>query len=645
MENQDKIFEQFKDIATEAESKPFPAMDKVWSRVEDKLDYKAAKKSAGIWKITAIAASLLLLTAVGYQLLDTAKMPSGTVEKKDVTAPAIQDQDNQLTTADPVIASKPQPVKTNRGNIFVQPSAVAEKIVALNAPAVVSEGNFVVTSESATVAEPVAESTFQPLKLQTISGLVSDNSGTLPGANVVVMGTTRTTHTDIDGKYSIEAKEGDKLVFSFVGMKDMVATVGDQKEINAKLPDGGVALESVIVDGFASNDKSAAKTDHSGYFATKKAKARVFKAPAYKETDKADQSEPENTISANVEFVSNAPTLYIIDGKPATEEQFKQLKTDEIATMKLLSQSEATSLYGNKAINGALIVSKKAAKTSNMTPWIDEGSTENTFESPEAAPLSTFKLAVENSSYTDIRNCINRGKKVPKEIVRIEEMINYFEYRYPQPEGAHPVGIFTEYSSCPWNRKHKLLKVGIQGKNTATVIAHDAKIQIEFNPTIVKGYRLIGYEKRKLRPEDFKAVGETSGMVGGHTVTALYEIIPSGVDSQYFEQRDDVTYTKINTGTTFRGELANIKFRYEKPEGGKSAEVVKLVANQSELLQNSSSDFRFCAAVAWFGLKLRQSELIGNRSYTELLKLAKGSVSADSEGSRGEFVRLVEAVK
>jgi Ca-activated chloride channel family protein len=154
----------------------------------------------------------------------------------------------------------------------------------------------------------------------------------------------------------------------------------------------------------------------------------------------------------------------------------------------------------------------------------------------------------------------------------------------------------------------------------------------------------IGYEKRNLRPEDFKTNNQASGLLGGQTVTALYEVIPNGVDSQYFEEHDGVEYSKVNTGTTFGGELANIKFRYENP-GGKNAEMAKSVANKADLLQNSSNDFRFCAAVAWFGLKLRQSELIGNRSYAELLKLAKGSVTAESEGSRGEFVRLVEAVK
>jgi hypothetical protein len=370
----------------------------------------------------------------------------------------------------------------------------------------------------------------------------------------------------------------------------------------------------------------------------------VFRAPANAGMHNTEKSNNENAISANIEFISNAPTLYIIDGKPATENQFKQLKTDEIASMKLLSQSEATSLYGNKAVNGAMVVSKKAAKNATASNGNDDESFENAFESPVAAPLSTFKLTVETGSYADIRNFINKGQKVPASVVRIEEMINYFEYRYPQPEAQNPVSINTEYSSCPWNSKHKLLKVGIQGKNAATLVVKDAKIQIEFNPTIVKGYRLIGYEKRNLRPEDFKTNNQASGLLGGQTVTALYEVIPNGVDSQYFEEHDGVEYSKVNTGTTFGGELANIKFRYENP-GGKNAEMVKSVANKADLLQNSSNDFRFCAAVAWFGLKLRQSELIGNRSYAELLKLAKGSVTAESEGSRGEFVRLVEAVK
>jgi Ca-activated chloride channel family protein len=637
MENQDKIFEQFKDIARESESKDFPAMEKVWSRVEDKLDYKAARKSAGLWKVIAIAASVLLLVAVGYQLFESEKSPSGTITNELVITPDnIQKGTNQ--TPPEINQDNDQEVETNRTPITENQLNTVKKPVINSVIAVATGDFFIEDSEKPSVAETqIKPEAYRSQGFQTISGSVSDNSGLLPGANVVVMGTTRVTHTDIDGKYSIEAKEGEKLVFSFSGMKDIVATVGDENKIDAKLPGRNALLESSTMDAYGISEKGYASN-------AKKEKVAVFRAPAKTDIRKAEKSNDENPISTNIEFISNAPTLYIIDGKPATEAQFKQLKTDEIASMKLLSQSEATSLYGNKAVNGAMIVSKKAAKNANVTYSADDESFENAFESPVAAPLSTFKLSVETGSYTDIRNFINKGQKVPASAVRIEEMINYFEYRYPQPEGQNPVSINTEYSSCPWNSKHKLLKVGIQGKNAATQIVKDAKIQIEFNPTIVKGYRLIGYEKRTLRPEDFKTNSQAGGLVGGQTVTALYEVIPNGVDSQYFEEREGGEYNKVNTGTTFGGELANIKFRYENT-GGKNAQMIKSVENKAELLQNSSNDFRFCAAVAWFGLKLRQSELIGNRSYAELLKLAKGSVTADSEGSRGEFVRLVEAVK
>jgi len=637
MENQDKIFERFKEIASEAESKEFPAMEKVWSRVEDKLDYKAVKKSAGIWKVIAIAASLLLLLTIGYQFLSTEKIPAAETETKVAATP--DESPKVITETPPVIqkeTNKPQTYTEIAVKRFPEPKA-ADPIVA---DVVVATTDFATEIEDEHPVSHIA-ATQPESELQTISGSVSDNTGALPGANVVVMGTTRVTQTDVDGKYRIKAKEGEKLVFSFIGMKDIVATVGDQKRIDAKLPEGDVLLESVVVNGNRNSKNATKKTRNSYLDLSKTEKTRVLKSPAY--NDLSDIENADADVRTTIEFTTNSPTLYIIDGKPATEEQFKQLKTDEIATMKLLSQTEANALYGNKAVNGAMVVSKKAAKNAGLTQ-LDDESFENAFESPAVAPLSTFKLNVETGSYVEIRNYINKGKKVPKEVVRIEEMINYFEYRYPQPDGQNPVGIHTEYSSCPWNSKHKLLKVGVQGRNTETSIVKDAKIQVEFNPTIVKGYRLIGYEKRQLRPEDFKN-NQLGSFPAGHTVTALYEIIPNGVDSQYFDDQNDAAFTKINTGTTFKGELANIKFRYQRNTDGKSVEIVKPIANKAELLQNSSNDFRFCAAVAWFGLKLRQSALIGNHSYAELLKLAKGSVTADSEGSRGEFIRLVEAVK
>lgn len=457
---------------------------------------------------------------------------------------------------------------------------------------------------------------------------------------------------------------------------------------------------------------------------------------------------------------------------------------------------------------------------------------ENPFESPTTAPLSTFSIDVDNASYTNIRRFINSGQPVPAAAVRIEEMINYFRYQYPQPQGEHPFSINTEYSQSPWNPKHKLLKIGLQGKDipmdnlpasnivflvdvsgsmaddnklpllkesmkvlvkelrekdkvsvvvyagaagvvleptagdeketimdafdeleaggstaggeglelayklaqqnfikggnnrivmatdgdfnvgkssdkdmedlieekrksgifltvlgygmgnykdskmeiladkgngnyayidnmqeanrflgtafkgSIFTIAKDVKIQIEFNPKHVQAYRLIGYENRMLKAEDFKNDAVDAGELGaGHTVTALYEIIPVGTESDYTTSDLKYTKTKANTAANYAEELATIKFRYKKPEGEKSIEMVSTVADKVIALEQASPDFRFSAAVAWFGLKLRDSKYMGHFSADGLKKLAKSGLAYDQDGYRSEFIRLAESVR
>ncbi|WP_316635846.1 VWA domain-containing protein [uncultured Flavobacterium sp.] len=458
------------------------------------------------------------------------------------------------------------------------------------------------------------------------------------------------------------------------------------------------------------------------------------------------------------------------------------------------------------------------------------GLEENPFESPQKSPLSTFSIDVDNASYTNIRRFINEGQKVPKDAVRVEEMMNFFKYNYPQPEGQHPFSINTELSDSPWNKNCQLLKIGLQGKNipmtnlptsnlvflidvsgsmdesnklpllkesmkilvkelrpkdkvsivvyagsagvvleptsgdqkddileafddlhaggstaggegielayklaeenfikegnnrviiatdgdfnvgassdtemeklieekrksgvfltvlgygmgnfkdskmeiladkgngnyayidniqeanrflgkefkgSMFAIAKDVKIQIEFNPKHVQAYRLIGYENRKLNAEDFKNDKIDAGELGsGHTVTALYEIIPTGVESDYVPS--DLKYTKVSKNDSGNSdELATIKFRYKKPDGDKSIEMVSTIDNKKIALDQSSSDFKFTTAVAWFGLKLRDSKFIANSSTSDIKKLAKSGLSNDEDGYKAEFIRLVDAV-
>ncbi|HLV46583.1 MAG TPA: YfbK domain-containing protein [Flavobacterium sp.] len=177
-------------------------------------------------------------------------------------------------------------------------------------------------------------------------------------------------------------------------------------------------------------------------------------------------------------------------------------------------------------------------------------------------------------------------------------------------------------------------------------IAKDVKIQIEFNPAHVQAYRLVGYESRKLRNEDFTNDAVDAGELGsGHTVTALYEVIPVGVESEFYSQEPDLKYTKNTPKNNYQNELATVKFRYKKPKEGKSIEMVQTIKNQSISLSRASKDFKFASTVAWLGLKLRDSKLITNKETKDIVKLAKQGIQNDEDGYKAEFVRLAESVK
>lgn len=181
---------------------------------------------------------------------------------------------------------------------------------------------------------------------------------------------------------------------------------------------------------------------------------------------------------------------------------------------------------------------------------------------------------------------------------------------------------------------------------TLFTIAKDVKLQIEFNPSIVGGYRLIGYENRMLNKEDFNNDKKDAGDLGsGHTVTAIYEIIPAGMEDEFLEDVDELKYQqrkKTKKGSVH--EMMTIKFRYKSPEAETSNLIVHTVADTITPLQNTSENFRFACAVVQFGMLLRKSEFKGNASYERVIQLANSSLGKDEEGYRKEFVKLVHSV-
>ncbi|MEB3829302.1 YfbK domain-containing protein [Phormidium sp. CCY1219] len=459
--------------------------------------------------------------------------------------------------------------------------------------------------------------------------------------------------------------------------------------------------------------------------------------------------------------------------------------------------------------------------------------TENTFQSVSLNPLSTFSIDVDTASYSNIRRFINNGQLPPKDAVRIEELINYFTYDYPQPVGDEPFAIATEVSQAPWNPTHKLVHIGLQGKQlsseefapsnlvflidvsgsmsaanklpllksslgllvdrltekdrvsivvyagaaglvlpptpgdkkgkilaainrleaggstaggqgiklayemarqtylpdgnnrvilasdgdfnvgisseselvrliegyrdrgiflsvlgfgmgnlkdskmeqladkgngnysyidsfaeakkvlvtemagTLFTIAKDVKVQVEFNPAKVQAYRLIGYENRRLQAEDFQDDRKDAGELGaGHSVTALYEIIPVGVENDVnLPPVDELRYQQesANLGSYLSHEIMLVKLRHKAPDSTPSQLTTHSVSESDEVaLENSSENFKFSAAVAEFGMILRDSEYKQNATLAQVLTLANRSRGADLEGYRKEFIQLVK---
>jgi Ca-activated chloride channel homolog len=183
--------------------------------------------------------------------------------------------------------------------------------------------------------------------------------------------------------------------------------------------------------------------------------------------------------------------------------------------------------------------------------------------------------------------------------------------------------------------------------STLITIAKDVKIQIEFNPTQVRAYRLIGYENRLLRKEDFNDETKDAGEIGaGHTVTALYEVVPAGkeiqvsaVDPLKYQQPVEPSQVAEN------GDLLTLKLRYKNPDEETSQLLESAVQDSGRTYQQASRDFKFAAAVASFGMLLRESPYKGDATLSKVLELAQEGKGADRYGYREEFLQLVTVAR
>jgi Ca-activated chloride channel homolog len=453
---------------------------------------------------------------------------------------------------------------------------------------------------------------------------------------------------------------------------------------------------------------------------------------------------------------------------------------------------------------------------------------DNPFLAVSANPLSTFSIDVDTASYANVRRFLARGQLPPKDAVRLEELLNYFRYDYPEPRGETPFSVTAEVGPCPWKPEHRLVLVGLRGRSleeaavpprrltflldvsgsmdapnklpllkeamallveslreqdrvaivvyagssglvlpptsgdrkseirdalasleaggstaggagiqlayqvaremflpggvnrvvlatdgdfnvgvtslgdlsrlieekrrtgvflsvlgfgegnlkdstmemladrgngnysyiddlgearkvlvseaggTLVTIAKDVKIQVEMNPRRVAAYRLLGYENRMLRAEDFADDRKDAGEIGaGHTVTALYEIVPPGVPID-LPSADPLRYqgkAEPSRAAT-SDELLTVKLRYKEPEGEASRLLSAAVRDHKEVADPSET-LRFAAAVAEFGLLLRESEHKGQATWAQVRELAEGARGRDAGGYREAFLDLV----
>lgn len=183
---------------------------------------------------------------------------------------------------------------------------------------------------------------------------------------------------------------------------------------------------------------------------------------------------------------------------------------------------------------------------------------------------------------------------------------------------------------------------------TLFTIAKDVKLQLEFNPQNVQAYRLIGYENRMLNKEDFNNDKKDAGDLGsGHTVTALYEIIPAGIKSDFIESVDPLKYQKENNKASqvLGSELLTIKLRYKQPDENNSNLIEQTVLDKHIPFRNTSDNFRFAAAVAEFSMLLRDSEFKQASTWDQSWEMARNSMGKDAEGYRSEFLQMIKAAQ
>ncbi|MES2240502.1 MAG: carboxypeptidase-like regulatory domain-containing protein [Bacteroidota bacterium] len=369
MDNQDKIFNKIKEAAQKAEQQDFPGMDKVWARLEDKLDKKEDKRAIVLWKKLAIAASLLLFVSLGYQFLKTDSetiIPKAINENKvviqknndnpEVVNPsetikkdAVVILKKQLEKQAPLVISESNNVKTISSPEAITTAETEDNIVNNNKEIILNAAK----AEAVAIVEKKAKTKItSDTEKRIITGIITDETNQpIPGANVFIKGTPNGAQTDIDGKFSIQAEKGEQLIFNTIGYNTSYAIVGESDKINTKLSSNSMALNEVVVVGYAtSRQKEQAKlaTARAVNSAPLKSEAKVLA-----KTIIVPQIKDALYIINEVEY-SEASLFGINPTSP-----YAPLNLQKIETVKVLQNEEATAKFGEKGKNGAIIITTK----------------------------------------------------------------------------------------------------------------------------------------------------------------------------------------------------------------------------------------------------------------------------------------------
>ena len=261
---------------------------------------------------------------------------------------------------------------------------------------------------------------------------------------------------------------------------------------------------------------------------------------------------------------------------------------------------------------------------------------ERPFVSVMSRPLSSVPLVVNSPSYLDVRRSIDAGLLPPRESVRIEGMINHFAYEYPQPPTGQPFSLNLDVVTCPWEPTHRLVRIGLKGHQDVAVRA-DSRIAVEFNPRRVASYRLIGYDRQKTETQNSNEENVGSHPIAaGYTLTTLYEVVPlkrvgtaahTQMPSVAGEASEPLLTAKLQLKT--RGNDAAVGF------------IQRTLRDTGFDFAAAPSDLKFAAAVAEFGMILRDSEYKGNGSLQQVIDWAQQGTGADMNGYRADFIELV----